>query len=112
MSSSREGPVVTDRGQIDDDGDALAAKRRVPPDVLVDTEHSHTVEPCWVSEQQLLAGGQDGGVDGVPCRAEVRGDAADGHPVDHEAFQRPQHGRPRKLRTWSSDRGEVFSPDA
>src|SRR5699024_1424295 len=65
----------------------------MPPDMLLDSEDADTVEPAGVIDQQLLAGGEDRGVDGVPRRAEACSDAADGHPVDDEAFQRPQHGR-------------------
>ena len=104
--------LVADRGEIDDDSDVLAAKRCMPPHMLVHSQDADAIEPVGVIDQQLLAGGEDRGVDGVPRCAEARGDAADGHPVDDEAFQCPQHRRSRQLRPRRGDLGEVFTPDA
>ena len=104
--------AIADRSQVDDDGDVLAAERGMPPHMLIDTEDPDTVEPAGDIEEELLAGGQDRGVDGVPRGTEACSDTTDRHPVDHEAFQCPQHRGPRQLRPWCSNCGEVFPPDA
>src|SRR5699024_3402334 len=104
--------AIAARSQGDDDGDVLAAERGLPPHMLIDTEDPDTVEPAGDIEEGLLAGGQDGGVDGVPRGTEACSDTTDRHPVDHEAFQCPQHRGPRQLRPWCSNCGEVFPPDA
>jgi hypothetical protein len=68
--------AVTHRCQVDDHRDELVAPARVTPAVFVHAEHPHPVQAARVIDQQLLAGGQDGVVDGVPGRAEVGRDSA------------------------------------
>lgn len=58
--------LVTDRGEVDDDGDVLAAKQRLPPDMLVDTGDTHIVKPVGIIQQKLLADCEEGGVDDLP----------------------------------------------
>lgn len=95
VQQARGACLIADRGEIDDDCDELAAERRMPPHMLIDPENPHAVEPAGNIDQELLAGGEDHGVDGVPRRAEACSDTTDGHPVDDEAFQRPQRRRSR-----------------
>jgi len=49
----------------------------VAPAVLVHAEHTDPVQPARVVDQQIPTGGQDGGVGGVPGRAQRGGDAGD-----------------------------------
>jgi len=72
----RPGPVP-DSGEIDDDGDELVAATGVPPDVFIDADDSHSVEPAWVGDQDPSAFGQDRIVGGVPGHPKGLGDPGD-----------------------------------
>ena len=86
--------AVTDRGQVDDDGDVLAAPAGVGPHVLVHADDADAIETSGVVDQQLLAGGQDRIVGGVPGNIETGGDPGDGQAIDDHALERPQRGVP------------------
>ena len=71
MSSNRAGPVPSRiPGEVDDHGDALVSVQGVPPHVLIDTQHPHTLGPRRSVDQQTLALGQDRVVRGVPRDAQ------------------------------------------
>ena len=72
--------------QVDDDGDVLVAAAGVAPDVLIDADDLHAVEPGRVVDQDPLAFGQDRRVGGVPRHPEPFGDAGDGEVLDHDAL--------------------------
>ena len=98
MSSSRAGPgAVADRGQVDDHRDVLVAPAGVPPDVLIDADDLHAVEPGRVLDQQPLALGQDRVVGGAPRHPEPLGDPRHRQVGDHQPFQRPAQPSPGQL---------------
>lgn len=104
--------LVTYRSEIDDDGDEPATAPGVAPDVLVDADDLHAVEPARVIDQHALAFGQDRIIGRVPGHPQTCGDARGGEVVDYQCFQRPPHpatGQPRPLHCCS---GEVLAPGA
>src|SRR5699024_4863129 len=86
--------AVADRGQVDDDGDVLAAPAGVGPHVLVHADDADPVEAGGIVDQQLLAGGQNRIVGSVPGDCEPGGDPGDGQAIDDHALERPQRGVP------------------
>lgn len=90
-------------GEVDDHGHVLVAEPGVTPDMLVDTDRGHPIEPGGVVDQSPLAFGEDGGVRGAPGHSETGGDAGHGEMVDDNAPQRPLQTtagdlRPRRRR--------------
>ena len=55
VQQPRRAGAVADRGEVDDHGDVLVAAAGVPPDVLVDADDLHAVEPVRVVDQHPLA---------------------------------------------------------
>ena len=93
----RAGPVP-DAGQIVDDSDVLVAATGVPPDVLIDPDDTHVVEPAGVVDQHLSALGQHRIVRGAPRPPEGLGDPGHGQVRHHDPFQRPSQPATRELR--------------
>ena len=102
--------AVTDRGEVDDHGDVLVAAPGVAPDVLIDAEDLHAVEPGRIVDQGSLALGQHGVVGGVPPDAETFGDAGDGEVLNHDALQRPPQPAARELRPRFGGAAGVLAP--
>ena len=94
MSSNRAGPVPSRiAGEIDDHGDVLVAAAGVSPDVLVDPDHGHAVEPAGVIDQHAFALGKDRVVGGVPRDPETLGDPGNGQVLDHDGLPAPTAAR-------------------
>ena len=90
--------AFADRGEVDDHGDVFVAAAGVAPDVLVDADHGHPVEPAGVIDEDPLALGQHGVVGGVPRHRETFSDAGHAQVLAHDPFQRPPQSAARELR--------------
>lgn len=80
------------------------------PDVLIDANDLHALEPRGVVDQQPLAFSQDRVVGGVPRDPESLGDTGDGEVCDHDPFQRPPQPGARELRAWLRRGAGVLAP--
>ena len=80
------------------------------PDVLIDANDLHALEPRGVVDQQPIAFGQDRVVGGVPRDPESLGDTGDGEVCDHDPFQRPPQPGARELRAWLRRGAGVLAP--
>ena len=80
------------------------------PDVLVDTDRGHPVEPTRVVDESPLAFGDDHGVRRVPRHTEASGRTRDGEVVDHDRLQRPGESTTGDLRPWRRRLRHVLPP--
>lgn len=80
------------------------------PDVLVDPEHGHAVEPVRIVDQHALALGKDRVVGGVPRDPESLRDPGNGQVLDHDGFQRPPQPAARQLRPRLGRAAGVLAP--
>jgi hypothetical protein len=65
--------AVTDRCQIDDDGDVLVPAAGVAPNMLINTNDLHPIEAVRVIDQHTPTLGQNGVVRGIPRHAQALG---------------------------------------
>ena len=90
--------AIADRGEVDDHGDVLVATPGVAPDVLIDANDLHALEPRGVVDQQPLAFGQDRVVGGVPRHRETLVDPGHRQVLHDQRFQGPPQPGPGDLR--------------
>ncbi len=99
-----------DTCEVDDHRDVLVTAAGVPPDVLVDTDRLHAVEPGGVIDEHPLAFGQDRVVGGVPRHPKPFSDPGDAQVSDDDAFQRPPQTPAGKLRPRLGRLAGVLAP--
>ena len=102
--------TVTDRGEVDDDGHVGVTTAGVAPNMLIDADDVHPVEPVRILDQDPLSLGQDRRVGGVPRHPQAFGDPGDGQVLTHDAFQRPPQAPARQLGPRLRGLGGVLAP--
>ena len=102
--------LVPRGGEVDDHGHVLVAELRVPPDMLVDTDRGHSVEPGRVVDESPLALGEDRSVRGMPRHPEACCGAGNGEMVDHDRRQRPSNPAARDPRSRCRSLRRVLPP--
>jgi hypothetical protein len=104
MSSSREGPLRSNGGEVDDHGDVLVAAAGVAPHVFVDANDLHAVQALGVIDEESSALGEDGCVGGLPRHPKRLSDPSDREMLNDDALQRPAQAAPGDLPRGSAAR--------
>ncbi len=73
VQQSRRARTFAYGRDVDDHGDVLVAAAGMTPDVLIDPDRAHPVEPGGVLDQHTAAFGQDRVVGGVPRHGQSLG---------------------------------------
>lgn len=110
VQQPRRAGTVSGRGEVDDHGHVLRAAAGVAPAVLVNPDHTHTIEASRIRDQDALSFGQHGVVGGVPRDVETDRDPRHAQVLDHKSFQTPTQRGPRQLRTRLGCGTDVLAP--
>lgn len=78
--------------------------------MLVNPDHTHTIEASRIRDQDALSFGQHGVVGGVPRDVETGRDPRHAQVLDHKSFQTPTQRGPRQLRTRLGCGTDVLAP--
>src|SRR5699024_3274749 len=89
--------LIADRGEIDDHGHVLVTPSGVPPDMFVDADDAHVIEPGRILDESPMSFGQDRVISGVPGYSELGRDDGDRGVIDNECFQSPCESGARDL---------------
>lgn len=84
----------------------------MPPDVLIDADRGHPLEPARVVDESAPAFGEDRGVGGMPGHPESGRDPGHGEVVDHDGLERPPEPAAGDLRPTLSGEACVLPPGA
>ena len=97
VQQSRWSCLIADRGEIDDHGHVLVTPSGVPPDMFVDADDAHVIEPGRIVDESPMSFGQDRVISGVPGYSELGRDDGDRGVIDNECFQSPCESGARDL---------------
>src|SRR5690554_7905312 len=88
---------VTHRREVNHDGDVLVTPACMPPNMLIHTEHGHTVKPLWVIKKQALTFFENSAINSVPSNAQMVCNARYRQVIQHDGSQCPAHRTTGKL---------------
>ena len=83
--------------KVNHDGDVFVTKACVSPDMLIHTQHGHTVKPLRIIKKQTLTFVDNGAIGGVPGNVQMVRNAGYRQVIQHDGSQCPAYRPMGKL---------------